>query len=192
MNFDVRRDNAINRNRKGAAGERRRLLRDQLRDLYLLIHREKIRTSRRRTGMAPAPQLTKGQDTGLPPAPKSCACESPGSRSANSLRRRLFRLLVIARCKNRRSRVTWFVYVYRFIDTTKSSAGLKGGRHANHRHDHHRAAQLLQHHCGASRTIEQLQAVSRATTSLRKKLFCKDMQDRIRSLHERMPEKITR
>src|SRR5262245_17407665 len=42
MNFDVRRDNAINRNRKGAAGERRRLLRDQLRDLYLLIHREKI------------------------------------------------------------------------------------------------------------------------------------------------------
>jgi len=35
MKFDVRRDNTINRNRKGATGERRRLLRDQLRDLYL-------------------------------------------------------------------------------------------------------------------------------------------------------------
>src|SRR5262245_32504094 len=42
MKFDVRRDNAVNRNRKGAAGERRRLLRDQLRDLYLLIHREEV------------------------------------------------------------------------------------------------------------------------------------------------------
>src|SRR5215831_9199756 len=42
MNFDVRRDNAINRNRKAAACERRRLLRDQLRDFYLLIHRKKI------------------------------------------------------------------------------------------------------------------------------------------------------
>jgi hypothetical protein len=29
-----------------------------------------------------------------------------------------------------------------------------------------------------------LQAVSRSTTSLRKKLFCKDMQDRIRYMHE--------
>src|SRR5262245_66366940 len=42
MKFDVRRDNAVNRNRKGAAGERRRLLRDELRDLYLLIHREEV------------------------------------------------------------------------------------------------------------------------------------------------------
>src|SRR5262249_22678279 len=42
VKFDLRGDNAINRNRKGAAGERRRLLRDQLRDLCLLIHREKI------------------------------------------------------------------------------------------------------------------------------------------------------
>src|SRR5215831_9922522 len=42
MKFDVRGDNAVNRNRKRAAGERRRLLRDQLRDLYLLIHREEV------------------------------------------------------------------------------------------------------------------------------------------------------
>jgi hypothetical protein len=38
--------------------------------------------------------------------------------------------------------------------------------------------------CSTSGTIEQLQAVSRSTTSLRKKLFCKDMQDRIRYMHE--------
>jgi hypothetical protein len=42
MKFDVRGDNTVNRNRKGAAGKRRHLLRDQLRDLYLLIHREKV------------------------------------------------------------------------------------------------------------------------------------------------------
>src|SRR5262249_57490230 len=35
-------DNGMNGNRKGAAGKRRRLLRDQLRDLCLLIHREKV------------------------------------------------------------------------------------------------------------------------------------------------------
>src|SRR5262245_61864416 len=40
MKFDVGGDNAIDRNRKAAACERRRLPRDQLRDLYLLIHRE--------------------------------------------------------------------------------------------------------------------------------------------------------
>ena len=46
-----------------------------------------------------------------------------------------------------------------------------------------RAAQFLEHNRSTSGTIE-LQAVSRSTTSLRKKLFCKDMQDRIRYLHE--------
>jgi hypothetical protein len=42
VKFDLRGYNAINRNRKAAACERRRLLRDQLRDLYLLIHREEV------------------------------------------------------------------------------------------------------------------------------------------------------
>src|SRR5215472_8459802 len=42
MNFDVRGDNAINRNRKATACQWCRLLRDQLRDFYLLIHREKV------------------------------------------------------------------------------------------------------------------------------------------------------
>src|SRR5262249_22182913 len=42
MKFDVRGDNAVNRNRKRAAGERRRLLRDQLRDFYFWTGREGV------------------------------------------------------------------------------------------------------------------------------------------------------
>jgi len=101
MKFDVRGDNAINRNRKAASGERRHLLRDQLRDLYLLIHREKIGFR----GGGPGRRLRRGcrnDNAGLPPMPKSFACEPLASRSANSLERRLFRLPVIAVRKNRR------------------------------------------------------------------------------------------
>jgi len=69
---------------------------------------------------------------------------------------------------------------------------LRGGHHASHRYYYHRAAQFLQHHCSTSRTIERLQAVSRSATSVRKKLSCKDMQDRIRYVHEILSAKIAR
>jgi ABC-2 type transport system ATP-binding protein len=49
----------------------------------------------------------------------------------------------------------------------------------------------LQHHHSTS-AIEHLQAVSRSTTSVYEKLLRKDMQDRIRHMHEILPEKIAR
>jgi hypothetical protein len=50
---------------------------------------------------------------------------------------------------------------------------------------------LQHHHCSTSR-IEHLQAVSRSTTSMYEKLLRKDMQDRIRHMHEILPKKIAR
>src|SRR5215467_14384167 len=68
---------------------------------------------------------------------------------------------------------------------------LRGDRHATYRCDYRCGVRCLQHHHSTS-PIEHLQAVSRSTTSVYEKLLRKDMQDRIRHLHEILPKKIAR
>src|SRR6266536_6100560 len=59
---------------------------------------------------------------------------------------------------------------------TFSVARLRGDRHANYRYHYRCAVRRLQHHSrSTSRAVEQLQAVSGSTTSLRQKLSRKDL-----------------